>query len=173
MQYFGVPGRGAAYGDVGDPGGHNPAMSFGSIKKTKTRMAYSRDGDVTAYEWAIQVFDHFPDTPTKLVPGKRIGFDVAVVDKDSAEGNPAWVCWGPTGVLKFLDAGLLGDLILGLDLDRDGRQGPAGRGFAGPGPAYLGVSPNGRVLTPTRPPGAYLPPAPPFEGTVTRIGALA
>jgi len=51
----------------------------------------------------------------KLVPGKRIGFDVVVVDLDSAGGKPAWICWGPMGALKFFDSSLLGDLILGRD----------------------------------------------------------
>jgi len=115
LQYFGVPGRGPAYGDINNSGGHNPAMAYGPIEKTKTRMAYSRSGDVTVYEWAIQAFDHFPDAPTKLVPGKRLGFDVVVVDLDSAGGKPAWICWGPMGPLKFFDSSLLGDLILGSD----------------------------------------------------------
>jgi hypothetical protein len=87
-------------------------------------MAYARKGDVTTYEWAIQVFDRFPDRPTKLEPGKRIGFDVAVADKDVPATSPggfdeppadrtAWIYWGPfwRGV-KALDAGSLGELIL-------------------------------------------------------------
>ncbi len=112
LQYFAVPGQGAAFGD---PEGLNPAMACGSIKKTKTQMVCSRTGDVTVYEWAVQVFDQFPDTPTRLVPGKRIGFDVAVVDKDSEQEKPAWVCWGPMGALKMLDASNLGDLVLGRE----------------------------------------------------------
>ncbi len=112
LQYFAVPGQGAAFGD---PEGLNPAMACGSIKKTKTQMVYSRTGDVTVYEWAVQVFDQFPDTPTRLVPGKRIGFDVAVVDKDSEQEKPSWVCWGPMGALKMLDASNLGDLVLGRE----------------------------------------------------------
>ena len=51
-------------------------------------MAYSRKGDVTVYEWAIQVFDRYPDKPTRLEPGKRIGFDVAVADKDVPASTP-------------------------------------------------------------------------------------
>ncbi len=112
LQYYAIPGQGAAYGD---PEGMNPAMACGSIRRTRTQMVYARTGDVTVYEWAIQVFDRFPDTPTKLLPGRRIGFDVAVVDKDYEQEKPAWVCWGPAGSLKMLDSGKLGDLVLGRD----------------------------------------------------------
>ena len=45
-------------------------------------MTWRREGDLTTYEWAIQAYDRFPGRPTRLIPGKRIGFDVAIVDKD-------------------------------------------------------------------------------------------
>jgi hypothetical protein len=34
-------------------------------------------------ERAIQVFERYPDRPTRLEPGKRIGFDVSVADRDT------------------------------------------------------------------------------------------
>ena len=79
QQYVGIAGKGRIYGRRQVT---NPVVMGGDVRKTKTKMAYSRKGDVTIYEWAIQVFDKYPDKPTKLEPGKRIGFDLAVVDKD-------------------------------------------------------------------------------------------
>jgi RNA polymerase sigma factor (sigma-70 family) len=125
LQYVGVPGPGRAYGD---PRRGNPALLYGDIARTRTVMAWSRNGEVTTYEWAIQVFDHYPDQPTKLTPGKRIGFDVAVVDVDPIRPSndsfptlvkpaptspPSYVTWGSApSVMKGLDSGQLGDLIL-------------------------------------------------------------
>ncbi|WP_197446843.1 sugar-binding protein [Tautonia plasticadhaerens] len=130
-QYLGVPGEGPVYGITRTSGEDrdpvNPILNWGDIAKTRTRMEYHRDGDVTVYEWALQVFDRYPDRPTDLVPGKRIGFDVVVVDKDvpaitdSAEAEPeharsAWVSWCPgySGP-RFLNAGSIGELVLGSD----------------------------------------------------------
>jgi RNA polymerase sigma factor (sigma-70 family) len=121
IQYVGIPGLGPAFGDKR---GANPALMYGDITKTLTRMAYRREGDVTTYEWAIQAFDRYPDEPTRLTAGKRIGFDVVVVDRDTraglfdsaparAKNRPAWIFWGPSPIeFKGFNAGLLGDLIL-------------------------------------------------------------
>ena len=89
----------------------NPRLSFGDIAKTKTRGVVIRTGDVTTYEWAIEAFDHYPDSRTKLEAGKTIGFDVVAVDKDSETDNPAWICWGPVAGLKFFNADKLGRLM--------------------------------------------------------------
>jgi hypothetical protein len=130
LQYIGIPGKPPVYGvkkSAGQErsGEDNPILMFGDIKKTKTRMAFRRQGDVTTYEWAIQVFDHYPDKPTKLLPGVQIGFDVVVVDKDKPAQTPlgqnepeedrqAWVCWGPPWkLIKFFDPGNLGEIVLG------------------------------------------------------------
>ena len=43
--------------------------------------------DITTYEWSIKPFDRFPDKPTRLSAGKRLGLDVAVVDKDHEYGQ--------------------------------------------------------------------------------------
>jgi hypothetical protein len=107
-----------------EPGDCSPRKTAGGLKKTKTRMADTRKGDVTTYEWAFQVFDQSPDKPTKFESGKRTGFDVAVAGKDvpatSSGGydgpmsdRTAWIDWGPfwRGI-KVLDAGSLGELIL-------------------------------------------------------------
>ncbi len=80
-------------------------------------MKYRRDGDVTTYEWSVKAFDHFPDRPTRLFLGKRLGLDVAVVDKDSNKTKnkkaPTFLTWGlPPTEFKGFNAGSLGELIL-------------------------------------------------------------
>lgn len=90
----------------------NPRILFGDITKTSTKGAYARKGDIHIYEWAIEAFDHYPDSPTKLEIGKTIGFDVVAVDKDSETDNAAWVCWGQFGGGKQFNADRLGDLVL-------------------------------------------------------------
>ncbi len=131
LQYIGLPEKkGPVYGVRKSAGRErseedNPILSLGDIKKTRTRMAFRREGEVTIYEWAIQVFDHYPDRSTRVVPGMAIGFDVAVADKvkpaqtpqaanDPEEDWQAWVCWGPPWrTLKHFDAGSLGEIALG------------------------------------------------------------
>jgi hypothetical protein len=122
QQYVAIPGPGAVYGTHY---GTNPVLLAGDMTKTKTRMAFRRKRDVTTYEWAIQVFDRYPDRPTRLEPGKRIGFDLAIADKDVPATSPqalsepeedriAWIYWGPKwNRMKVLNAGNLGELILG------------------------------------------------------------
>jgi hypothetical protein len=109
LQYVAAPGPTRAYGDrTGD----NPTLMYGRIERTETVMRYRREGGVTTYEWAVQAFDHYPDRPTRLVPGKKIGFDVAIVDKDRM-GPPRYQTWGPPPTFfKGCDAGTLGELIL-------------------------------------------------------------
>jgi hypothetical protein len=132
LQYIGLPGKGPVYGirkSAGQErsGEENPILMFGDITKTKTRMAFRRAGATTIYEWAIQAFDHYPDKPTRLVPGMQIGFDVVVCDKDKPAQTPqvaadpeedraAWICWGPPQPLhsfKGFNAANLGEIVLG------------------------------------------------------------
>jgi RNA polymerase sigma factor (sigma-70 family) len=110
LQYVGVPGEVPAYGDKW---GANPSLLYTRTRERRMRMKYQREGDITTYEWAIPAYDQYPDQPTELVPGKRIGFDLAVVDKDSPKAPPAWMYWGPkyTG-FKGWYAANLGELIL-------------------------------------------------------------
>ncbi len=129
LQYIGIPGKGRVYGvmkSVGeDRPEENPLLTMGDITRTKTKMAFRREGDVTTYEWAVQAFDHYPDKPTRLAAGVPIGFDIVVCDKDKpaqsdrAINDPendrsAYVSWGPTWRrLKHMDAANLGEIILG------------------------------------------------------------
>ncbi|MDR3620312.1 MAG: sugar-binding protein [Paludisphaera borealis] len=111
LQYVGVAGNGAAYANKE---GTNYTLKYGKIANTKTRMAYQTTGDLTVYEWAIQAFDQYPDSPTVLKPGKRIGLDIAVVDNDGGDSPSAWMCWGPLpNYFKGFNSSNLGDLILG------------------------------------------------------------
>src|SRR5262249_43158116 len=92
LQYVAVPGQVGAYGDRW---GANPSLVYGKTRETRTRMNYRREGDVTTYEWAIQAYDRYPDRPSRLVPGKRVGLDVAVVAKDTRHPPPAPLSLGP------------------------------------------------------------------------------
>ena len=107
LQYVGIPGKGT-YGE----GAGNPALCRGRIERTRTRMAYVREGDFTTYEWALEVFDHYPDRPARLIPGSIFGFDVVVVDKDGETDTPAWICWGPALLRKYANPAALGRLVL-------------------------------------------------------------
>ncbi|MHC5541834.1 hypothetical protein ACYOEI_26750, partial [Singulisphaera rosea] len=120
LQYAAIPDPGRVYGS---PTTANPALLYGDIRKTTTTMAWTRKDDVIVYEWAIQVFDRYPDRPTKLQPGKRIGFDVAVLDQNIPNTSPAnqspeheklptYTCWAPWKVFKGFDSGTLGELVL-------------------------------------------------------------
>ena len=112
LQYVGIAGEAPAYSD---PRGANPSLLYASSREPRTRMKYRRDevSKLTTYEWAVRVYDRFPDRPTDLVPGRRIGFEVAVVDKDPDQPRSAFVTWGsPPAVFKGLDAGSLGELYL-------------------------------------------------------------
>jgi hypothetical protein len=110
VQYVAIPGVGPAYAN---PGGGNPALMYGKISKSSTQMRYRREGEVTTYEWAVQPFDHYPDRPTRLERGKRMGLDVAVVDRDSDRNRPYFYTWGaPPVSFKGFDAGQLGELTL-------------------------------------------------------------
>jgi hypothetical protein len=115
LQYAGIPGKVAAYGDRF---GANPSLVYATQKEPRTRMQVSRSGDVIIYEWAVAVFDSFPAKPTQLLPGKKLGLEIAVLDKDkkalrSAARRPSFRTWGaaPTK-FKGCDAGSLGELAL-------------------------------------------------------------
>jgi RNA polymerase sigma factor (sigma-70 family) len=121
MQYAGIPAKGGVYGQSDG----NPALMYGDVRKTRTTMAWTRRDGVITYEWAIQAFDRYPDRPSRLEPGRRLGFDVAVLDQNLAvttpDGSapdyaklPTYDTWAPwRGGFKGFDASSLGELIVG------------------------------------------------------------
>lgn len=110
LQYTMVPGRHTYPGAAG-----NPSLQGGAIGGTRTRGAWKRRGDVTTYEWRVQVFDRYPGQPTRLEPGKVIGFDAVVVDVDDDDSNAAWIPWGPAVGGKASSDDRVGRLVLGLE----------------------------------------------------------
>src|SRR5262249_43664556 len=115
LQYVGVPGRVPAYGDRW---GANPSLVYAKQKESRTKMQVQRTGDVMTYEWAVAVFDAFPGKPSELLPGKKLGLDIAVLDKDrkksrSSARPPSFRTWGaPPVEFKGCDSGSLGELTL-------------------------------------------------------------
>jgi RNA polymerase sigma factor (sigma-70 family) len=110
LQYVALPGQVSAYGDAWDG---NPSLLYAHTKQTATKMKYRHVDHVTTYEWAIKAYDRYPDLPTRLHSGTRLGFDVAVVDKDHPKLPPYFLTWGEPPVrFKGFDAGSLGELIL-------------------------------------------------------------
>lgn len=109
--YVGIPGT-VNYNMYGLES--NPGLMQGDITKTRTRMAFARHGDMTTYEWAIQVFNQYPDLPTRLVPGKILGFEVITVDSDQRYpfSVPATISWCPSFKDRSSNPGLFGDLAL-------------------------------------------------------------
>jgi hypothetical protein len=114
LQYVGVPGKVSAYSDEWDA---NPSLVYARTKQKNTVMKYQHNGDITTYEWSVKPFDRFPDRPTQLLAGKRLGLEVAVVDKDknTTKGSvpPTFLTWGlPPANFKGIDPSSLGELVL-------------------------------------------------------------
>ncbi|MFC1509320.1 redoxin domain-containing protein, partial [Candidatus Omnitrophota bacterium] len=121
MQYV-MAAPGDWYGMArSDEDRRNPRLIGGEMTQTRTQAVCSRNGDITVFEWAVEIFDNYPETITELVPGKTIGFDVAVVDRDSDGENSAWGCWAPLGFLKVVNVELMGDLVLLKDHKKIGK----------------------------------------------------
>jgi hypothetical protein len=120
IQYAGVPGDVAAYGD---PWKANPSVVYGRRTQTATTMKFHLDGEVITYEWSSQPLDHFPDRPAHIVPGRRLGLDVAVVDKDrdglTKVSPPTYLSWASSPIrFKGIDPESLGDLLIDRPPDR-------------------------------------------------------
>jgi RNA polymerase sigma factor (sigma-70 family) len=124
LQYVAVPGHVPAYGDRWSA---NPSLVYARSKETATAMQYQRIGDVITYEWSVKAYDRFPDRPTRLYPGKRLGLEVAIVDKDLngilRKRPPTFLTWGaPPLIFKGADAGSLGELVLAEATERSPRE---------------------------------------------------
>lgn len=112
IQYVLCPPGGSYDADTpGRPPSQSFRMFMGDIAKTRTRAAFSRKGDISVFEWAVELYDRFPDTPTRLIPGRTIGVDVVVNDVDGPD-PAAWVCWGTYKPFKFVNGDTLGDILL-------------------------------------------------------------
>lgn len=104
-QYVGVAGDGAYFR-------HNPAlMNNPPPADSGIAFAHSREGDVTIYEFALRAYERYPNRYATIEPGKRVGFEVVVVDKDGEDDAPGFIAWSMPGPLKHYDARLLGDMV--------------------------------------------------------------
>lgn len=109
LKYVGIPGPGS----WGSRYRGNPSLYTGDIGRTRTQMAHSRQDDLTTYEWAVEAFDRYPDAPTQMIPGRSIGFNIVVVDRDGQRDGPVCLSWGSYTSKLHLDAWKLHDLVLG------------------------------------------------------------
>ena len=115
MQYVGTAGdRGAYECDVLNQKGHNPFVCNSEPEKVGVQLKALRTGDQITYEWALRVYDFYPQR-SPLRPGRRIGFDAIVVDMDLNDGKmtdrAAWVPFGKRGGNKFNNASSMADLV--------------------------------------------------------------
>jgi len=92
----------------------NPSLSGGNIENTRTRGAFSRNGDISVFEWAIETYDRYPNTPARLIPGRTIGIDVVINDYDGS-GVSAWVSWSEYKPMKFANGDALGEILIADD----------------------------------------------------------
>ncbi len=109
------------------PGAPKPVafrMAGGDVTKTRTSCAVSREGNITIYEWAVELFEHYPDQPTTLEKGMKIGLDVIINDSDTSDERPrerpAWVGWSKYKPYKFFNADTLGEVTLGGSIESMG-----------------------------------------------------
>jgi RNA polymerase sigma factor (sigma-70 family) len=110
IQYVGLPGDAPAYNNAEKA---NPVLLYGKTSDTRVRMKSRHLDDVTTYEWAVEAFDRYPERPSRLEPGKRLGLDVVLVDRDDDRKLASWYSWAPyKGVFKGFDARTIGELIL-------------------------------------------------------------
>jgi peroxiredoxin len=103
--YVMVPGNGKWTGRQDG----NPALNLGDTEVSGVEGTYRITGDRIVYEWAIPLFDSFPEKPTDIAAGKTIGFDILVADADHEE-TANFVTWSPeTGKSRTSD--LYGELV--------------------------------------------------------------
>ncbi len=90
---------------------------WGERESVRTRKAYARRGDVTIYEWAIEVIDHGrfnlgSGDPLELTAGETLAFDLVMVDKDQDDYQAAWIPWGSPVTQKFQSSNRVGRVVL-------------------------------------------------------------
>ena len=89
-----------------------PGLDELPLDRSGSRGAVGREGDVTVYEWSLELLGDSLMDAVELRPGMTLGFDVAAVDQDSETGTAAWVSWTPP-TRKFSGGGRIGGLVLG------------------------------------------------------------
>ena len=110
IQFAFVPGAGEYVRGCG-----NPCAKIGSeghVNPTSqgVRVAWSRRGNTTAYEWALPVFEDYHKGPIELTPGRGIGFDVVITDSDG--GRSTLTPWGNPSTQKYNSPGYVATLVL-------------------------------------------------------------
>lgn len=86
----------------------NPALVGGDTGQSGVQGAFLPLAGYIVYEWAIPLFESFPDQRLEIRPGRTIGFDVALVDADGLESGD-WFAWTPKA-LKVSNSSRMGDL---------------------------------------------------------------
>jgi hypothetical protein len=94
----------------------NPALASGNTRTSGVKAAVLRVAHTIVYEWAIPLFESFPEKRFQIQPGTTIGFDVVVADADGSE-YANWIAWTPTEG-KGDNSTLLGDLMFVEDYRR-------------------------------------------------------
>ncbi|MCC7262506.1 MAG: right-handed parallel beta-helix repeat-containing protein, partial [Candidatus Latescibacteria bacterium] len=79
-----------------------------SFQGKKTKVARSRVGNLTTYEWSIDASSKKP--AQMLSAGMAVGFDIAICDRDG-DGSFSWISWTP-GSSKLASLERVGTLRL-------------------------------------------------------------
>jgi len=87
----------------------NPSLNQGDTKSSGMQGTFSHSGNTIVYEWAIPLFDSFPDQPSQIQAEKTIGFDLLVADADGEE-KANYVLWTPEAS-KSRSSDLFGHLV--------------------------------------------------------------
>ena len=91
------------------PGADNPFLWGGDTPTSGVEAAVRQSGSTLVYEWAIPLFEQFPEKGFQIQAGKTIGFDVTLNDVDGS-GARSLVFWTSEGK-KTRNSDLFGDLV--------------------------------------------------------------
>lgn len=95
----------------GDRFGASATLLYAATRDRRTEMKSRRSGAITTYEWANQPCDKYPAHRTRREPGKTIGLEIAVVDRDSHQPKAAFLTWGEANRIdKGFEPETLGEL---------------------------------------------------------------
>ena len=102
--YYMVPEPGRVF-----PEADNPLLWGGDTPTSEVEAAVRQSGSTLVYEWAIPLFEQFPEKRFQIQAGKTIGFDVALNDVNGP-GTRSLVFWTSEGK-KTRNSDLFGDLV--------------------------------------------------------------